>query len=137
MIRTTAPLALLLLAQCAPADPPGRETATAARGVGEPRTCISLDAVSGRRAIDAQTIRFEMLGGEVLHNRLPGRCPGLDRSADGFETLAFEVHGSQLCRGDRVRVLDPAGGDAATAYRLSIPCPLGAFVPVTEDAADE
>ena len=131
MDRTHAAAILLVaLTQCAPAAaPPGGAPATAA---GEARDCISLDAVTSRSAIDSRTIRFALLGGEVLHNRLPGRCPGLGQSAGGFGALAFEVHGNRLCRGDRVRVVDPSAAGAGTAYRMAIPCPLGRFVPVAE-----
>ena len=87
--------------------------------------CIDLSRVVGRRAEGADRIRFDLLGGRAYENRLPGRCPGLARSRD-FGALAFEVQGGRLCRGDRVRAVDPALG----GYAGSVPCPLGRFVPV-------
>ncbi|WP_114951525.1 hypothetical protein [Sphingosinicella terrae] len=130
-----APILLIALVQCAPAEaPPAAARAAAEGAAGRPRDCISLDAATSRRALDERTIRFELIGGERLDNRLPGRCPGLAQSANGFGALAFEVHGNRLCRGDRVRVVDPSGAGVGAAYRMAIPCPLGRFVPVTDEA---
>ncbi len=95
--------------------------------VGATRDCIDLSRVAGRSADGPQSIRFEMLGGQVWRNELPGRCPGLRAQANGFGALAFEVHGDRLCRHDRVRVVDSAGGSLGRGYRMAIPCQLGNF----------
>lgn len=87
--------------------------------------CISLNAVTNRYAEDERTIRFDLIGGRTYRNILPGRCPGLRQSSQGFGALAFEVQGGQLCRGDRVRVVDSA---SPRGLANSIPCLLGAFV---------
>ena len=119
MPRAIALLAILATQLCA-ATPP------AATGTGPvTRDCISLNAVTNRYAEDERTIRFDLIGGRTYRNILPGRCPGLRQSSQGFGALAFEVHGGELCRGDRVRVADPA---TPRGLATSIPCPLGAFV---------
>jgi hypothetical protein len=121
MTRAVAILLFLLLARCAPATPPP----DAQDGSVE---CIDLSAVSGRHAEGPDSIRFEMLGGKAFVNHLPGRCPGLARSQD-FGALAFEVQGNRLCRGDKVRAVDPALG----GYGQSVPCWLGRFTPVPSE----
>ena len=124
MIRA-AVVAVALLAQ---ADGAGQDSDRTAE-TGETATCIDLSAVTNRRAEDGRTIRFDLIGGKTYLNRLPGRCPGLQQSSRGFGTLAFEVYGSRICRGDRVRMIDPSS-PGAVAGRNSIPCPLGDFVEV-------
>ncbi|WP_129790426.1 hypothetical protein [Sphingosinicella sp. CPCC 101087] len=123
-MRTTAmAAALLVLTQCAPAQDP----MTAASGNESAIDCIDLGAVTSRAAEDERTIRFDMIGGAVYRNRLPGRCPGLQSSSRGFGTLAFDVQGNRLCRGDLLRVVDSARGSGG--YRSAVPCPLGDFIP--------
>ena len=120
---TAAALAALLIQPVfANDETPAREA------VGDTRDCIDLSRVAGRSGEGPQAIRFEMLGGQVYRNELPGRCPGLRGQADGFAALAFELHGGdRLCRGDRVRVVDSAGGSLGRGYRMAIPCQLGEF----------
>jgi hypothetical protein len=125
LVMTRAAILLLVLplvAQCMP--PPAAGGAAAAGAI----DCIDLGAVSGRRVQGPDSIRFDMIGGKSLVNRLPGRCPGLAGSRD-FGALAFEVQGNRLCRGDKVRAVDPALG----GYRQSIPCALGGFTPVAPE----
>jgi hypothetical protein len=87
--------------------------------------CIPTSRIAGTRVHDAYTIDFEMTGGEVYRNTLPGRCPGL-----GFEErFAYEVHSGQLCQVDTVTVLYANRGRGAT-------CRLGQFVPVRYVEAD-
>ena len=101
MMKTIVALAALLLTSHAAQQTPPAEP--------ERVSCIDLSAVTARRAEGPALIRFEMIGGAVYRNRLPGRCPGL-RRANSFGAMAFDVQGGRLCRGDRVRVVvDPAG----------------------------
>jgi hypothetical protein len=126
MIRTAAALlvTLPLLLQCtAPAARPAAQASV----TGEV-DCIDLSRVSSRRALGPDSIRFDLLGGRSYVNRLPGRCPGLARS-ENFGALAFEVQGNRLCRGDKVRPVDPALG----GYGQSVPCRLGRFTPVAAE----
>ena len=87
--------------------------------IGEPEDCIQVSRIAGSRVQDDFTIDFELTGGQVYRNTLPGRCPGL-----GFEErFAYEVHSGQLCQVDTVTVLYTSGSSGAT-------CRLGQFVPV-------
>jgi hypothetical protein len=98
----------------------------AAEKVGDSRTCIPNGSIVGRVVEDEQTIRFETLSGRRYRNRLSGPCPGLRQAANGFGALGFEVHGSSLCRGDLLRIVDAARGETSN-IRTATACPLGAF----------
>jgi hypothetical protein len=93
---------------------------------GDSRSCIPNGSIVSRIVEDAQTIRFELLGGRIYRNRLSGPCPGLRQAGNGFGALGFELHGSSLCRGDLVRVVDASRGETAN-IRTATACPLGAF----------
>lgn len=123
MIKPLAAAALAALA-VQPVLASGETAAPAAAG--ETRDCIDLSRVAGRGADGPQSIRFEMVGGQVWRNELPGRCPGLRDQANGFGALAFEIQGDRLCRNDRVRVVDGSAG-LGRGYRMAIPCQLGNF----------
>ena len=98
----------------------------AAEKAGDSRTCIANSSIANRIVEDERTIRFEMLGRRIYRNRLSAPCPGLRQAANGFGTLAFYLHGDQLCRGDLLRVVDPSRGGTQT-LRTATACPLGAF----------
>lgn len=105
----------------------GQEQAPASKaGEGEVRSCLSNASILSRRVEDARTLRFETTGGRVYRNRLSGPCPGFSQAESGFGSLAFELHGDSLCRGDLVRVVDPARGGTMT-LRTAPACPLGSF----------
>lgn len=85
---------------------------------GEAQRCVSSSQSTPLEVIDRQTIAYRT-GSTIYVNRLRADCPGLRP----FSTLIIETQGSQYCRGDRVRALDPGS---------SIPgplCLLGDFVP--------
>jgi hypothetical protein len=103
----------------------GAEQKTAEK-VGDSRSCIPNGSIVGRVIEDEQTIRFETLNGRRYRNRLSGPCPGLRQAANGFGALGFEVHGSSLCQGDLLRVIDAARGETSN-IRTATACPLGAF----------
>lgn len=114
-------LAPLLLAGCAAQETQVQTADTAT--VGGAVRCIDATRVSGRRAEDNRTLVFELAGGTIYRNTLREACPGIAR-ASGFGTLAVDPVESRLCRGDMVRVYDPADvRDPKTAPR----CRLGAF----------
>ena len=108
----------------APADP----AAPAAQAAAGQVNCIVTDQIVSRRPEGPRSLRFEMAGGSVYRNSLPGRCPALERASD-LDVLTLELQGGQLCSGDSFRVVDPAGA-RAVGIRAFPECRLGAFVPV-------
>lgn len=116
-------MAVLLLTACA-ADPSpdpgvaGLERALAGYSAGESQACIPADR-GQNLVIENRSTVVARRGGTIWVNRLGHDCPGFERPA----TLIVEVHGSQYCRGDRVRGL-PAGHSITGPF-----CALGDFTP--------
>lgn len=114
-----------LTAGCAAGDGPTTRAAQgelaqalAGRTPGEARHCVPILSARALRVIDAQTLLYDA-GDTIWVNRLEGRCPGLRAS----DPLIVEPTGSQYCRGDRIRSLDPVS-------RIPGPiCILSDFVP--------
>src|SRR5262245_36762833 len=104
LIRMLMAAAVLMVAQSQPQD----SEDAGMQPTGEMHNCIDYSAVTTSRAEDERTIVFELIGGRTYRNRLGGRCPGLHDASRNFGTLAYDLYGSQLCRGDRVRVLNYA-----------------------------
>lgn len=106
MIRILTPFAAIAAVGCmAPAPPPSGD-ALASFVVGNPtgpaRACVSRLSNSGLTIVDGRTILYRE-GRTSWVNRLPAACPGLEP----LNTLIIESHGSQQCRGDHVRALEP------------------------------
>ena len=111
------------LAACA-ASPPGPVTAQptelAGRVAGGAQRCVLIVQGEGLRLADSHTILYGQ-GRTLWVNRLAPECSGLSRS----DALVIEPLGSQYCRGDLVRTIDPVS-------RLPGPaCRLGDFIPYT------
>lgn len=90
----------------------------AGRSAGAPQSCVPIAQATSLEIVDRQTLAYRV-GSTTYVNRLPTDCPGMRP----FNTLIVETHGSQYCRLDRVRALEPGS---------SIPgpiCPLGDFIP--------
>ena len=94
---------LLLLAGCSPvapmpagSDPFARELAGRVAGLSQ--TCVSTTQSQGLRAVDSQTIAYE-LGTTLWVNRLEQACPAISP----HNVIIAESHGAQYCRGDRIR----------------------------------
>lgn len=98
-----------------------RELADALKGrtAGEPVDCINSSFAQGPQIIDEDTLLYRESGRTVWRNELPASCP----SMRPMDTLIVEMHGSQLCRNDRFRVID-SGSSIPSAY-----CRFGKFVP--------
>jgi hypothetical protein len=115
--------AALAVASCnRPALLPGAAFAqeTAGRIAQAPRTCISTFGSENLRPLDRATLAFGS-GRTIYINRLAAECPGLEP----LNTLIVEAQGSQYCRGDRVRGLEPGGLIPGPT------CILGDWVPYT------
>lgn len=130
MMRRIAMIGLLALAGgCTPsAQMQASQQAEAARDLadalgdrvpGTPRDCISTSDSDGPQIIDDHTILYKPVGRTIWRNDLAASCPGLRP----YTTLIVEVHGSQICRNDRFRVLEP-GTTIPNAY-----CMFGKFTP--------
>jgi hypothetical protein len=118
------PLLLIVAACAAPrADGPtrGQEALSrelAGREAGAPQTCIAATPSSSLIIVDSSTLSYRQ-GGTIWVNRLEAPCPGMRP----LDTLVVELHGSQYCRNDHIRALQPGS---------SIPgptCLLGGFIP--------
>jgi hypothetical protein len=116
---------LILLSGCAAtgAGPEAREQEAFAgelgtRVAGAPEACVPQMQSQSLRIVDRRTVAYES-GGTIWVNRLDSDCPGLRP----FNTLIIEAHGSQYCRGDRVRALEPGSSIAGPI------CILRDFVP--------
>ena len=134
MFRIALITALPLVAiACAPveADENFVSDGPKVRVVGEAESCISIPRIRTSRVRDDRTIDFEMSGGKVYRNTLPGRCPRL-----GFEeSFTYETSLSRLCNTDIIYPLESIGG----RLQRGAGCGLGDFVPVeyVKDDAEE
>ena len=111
MMRTMLTgLALVLAASAAPAlarqsahDRGEAELAKEVQGLipGTPEKCLSLSRITGSYIIDSTAIIYRTLGGKVYVNR----PYGAQMLRDDDIPVQF-VYGSQLCRLDRIKLLD-------------------------------
>ena len=97
---------LLALASCSPvapapagSDPFARELA--GRIAGPAKSCVSSNQSQGLRAVDGQTIAYE-LGTTLWVNRLEQACPAISP----HNTIIAESNGAQFCRGDHIQGLE-------------------------------
>ena len=72
------------------------------RVAGEPVDCVSTPGLDGPQIIDRKTILYRS-GGRLWRNELAAECPGLSP----YDTIIVELHGSQICRNDHFRTIDP------------------------------
>lgn len=94
------------------------------RLTGDSVSCINVRNIDTTDAIDDEHIVFEMRGNKVYLNRLSGRCFGLSQG----DPFSYEISGSQLCRGEIIKVFDQAGTQGI--------CALGEYEEL-EEAEDE
>lgn len=114
-------LGLVGLLGCSrPAVPPGADLARtiAGRVADRPQSCVPTQSTSNLRVIDAATVAYGS-GRTIYINPLGGACPGLRE----LSTIIVEAHGSQYCRGDHFRAVEPTGGIPGPV------CVLGDWVP--------
>jgi hypothetical protein len=110
--------AAVTVASCSrPALPPGAAFAqeTAGRVAGPAQTCVSTFPQQNLRILDPQTVAYGW-GNTVYINHLSGPCPALSQ----YNTIIVEGSiGSQYCRGDRVRGLEPGAIIAGPSCNLN------------------
>jgi hypothetical protein len=108
------------------APPPGTPNDTAnftreiaGRVAGQPQSCIPTMQSTNLRVIDGQTLAYDQ-GATVWVNRLAARCPAIEP----LNTVIVEPQlGTQYCRGDHIRGLEPG------AIIPGPTCFLGEWVP--------
>jgi len=108
---------------CAPADTRPTTVAIpdlAGRTAGAPQRCVPTQPTEALRVVDSHTVVYGS-GGTIWLNRLATECPGMTR----MDILVIEPMGTQYCRGDKVRSVDPV------SHIPGPTCVLGAFVPYT------
>lgn len=123
IFRKLAFAPLILIASCAPAEPAAAPAAIAdlsGRTAGPPQRCVPAQQTSGLRIAEQGVVLYGS-GRTIWVNRLASDCPGMTR----MDILVVEPTGSQYCRGDRARTIDPVSRIPGPA------CILGDFVPYT------
>jgi hypothetical protein len=92
---------------------------------GEAVRCISDLHQADIIRVSDDLLLYKVSGRLVYQNRLRSPCPGLARDSDIIVTEQF---GSQLCRGDIIKLVDRLGGIPGPS------CALGDFVPFRKAA---
>ena len=109
-MRTLLLISLLLAAGCratGPAEvaiPDAWRAELAGRAAGPAQACISDFPNQALRVVNSTTVAYDA-GRTMWINRLLANCPALSP----HNTLIVERSGSQICRGDRIRGLEPGG----------------------------
>lgn len=85
------------------------------RVAGTPRACVSTIPNQAVRALNSSTIAYDQ-GVVIWVNRLLSACPGISP----YNGIGIDQAGTQLCRGDRVRGLDPGGTVPAPGCNLQL-----------------
>lgn len=120
---------LILLSACAGADPRSSSDTDAlalelsTRTAGPAQDCLPPGRTPGPDIVDARTIVYRERD-TLWVNRLDGPCPGLSRHS----TLAVEPLAGQICRGTRIRAIDPGSSMSGPT------CVLRAFTPYRKAA---
>jgi hypothetical protein len=103
---------LLLAAGCAATgtDATGRDQQALTeelegRSAGAPQSCVPTRQAQSLQIVDRRTLVYRDFD-TIYVNRLDADCPGMRP----LTTLIVEAHGSQYCRGDRVRAVETQGG---------------------------
>lgn len=103
---------------------PALEKALAGRIAGKSVDCIDRTRVNGPEIIDPYNILYRQSGARLWRSRLESKCSGL--RAD--DILVVETFGEQLCRNDRMQIVNRNSG-APLSY-----CFLGGFTPYDKPA---
>jgi hypothetical protein len=138
-LRITCAAALLLItASCAPsgiADTPAPiaekqakqlEKELKGKVAGKPVSCIPSSRSDSPIRISDDMLLYRVSGKLVYQNLLRGACNGLARRDD---IMVTETFGSQNCRGDIIRMVDPYSGINGGH------CVLGDFIPYRAESS--
>jgi hypothetical protein len=109
MIRIILPLLLLggcaTMAQTAQGPDPKLAEALEGKVAGKPQNCLALD-----RAVGSEIFRDAILYREGRNRYWLADAPGCGTSGNNDYILVQNVFGSQLCRGDLIRLVDRTSG---------------------------
>lgn len=118
------------------------------RSIGQP--CIHHPSIKRSKVLNDRNIMFVMNDKTIYNNVLPRQCPGMKPNA----TLSYTYsNNSDLCNGATVTVMQRVGASSMTtpitipgtnqhiafpaaAFVPTFVCPIGLFVPVTQDEVD-
>ena len=123
LVRRVVTGSLAFIVGCAPVGPTAPTVPIpelAGRTAGAPQRCIHVNQMEALRLAGSQTALYGA-GRTVWVNHFGSNCAGMDRSY----TLIIEPIGSQYCRGDLVRSIEPVSRVPGPA------CVLADFVPYT------
>lgn len=119
MIRPIAALALPLAVSLSVPVPAAKSDPLAGRVAGAPQRCIGLLGNRGPVIAEEGLILYQPAAKRTWRATVIGPCPGIRP----FNTLIVDVYGSQVCRNDRFRTLQP-GSTIPSPY-----CRFGNFIP--------
>lgn len=91
--------------------------------------CVNVRTISSTEIITEDAILFRMRGNDLYLNRLPHRCPGLDRG----DAFMYRTSVGRLCDLDIITTL----GNMGFGFTPGISCGLGMFYPVTEEEVED
>jgi hypothetical protein len=89
--------------------------------------CLIHADVRRTKILDDSNILFITRKNAIYHNVLPHACPSVTRKS----LLNYNISGGRLCAGSLFTVLWQVGLN----YTPTFVCPLGMFVPISEDEA--
>lgn len=93
----------------------------------ETTRCIYIPRIRSSEVVTGDAIVFRLSRNVAYLNRLPSKCPGLERE----RAFTYRVGGQQLCSDDHIRVLE-----TRTRLTLGDACRLGEFQRLAPDAED-
>ena len=123
VMPTTMAALIAVASGCAPAEPVTADAAVseiAGRTAGAPSRCVPVIQGEALRLAEGNALALVYGRGQTIWvNHLGGHCAGLERD----DSLIIDLIGTQYCRGNRVRSIDPVS-------RLpGATCILGDFIP--------
>lgn len=117
-----APIAALLLAGCATAEPADAVqtapadpiAALAGRTATERARCLDQSRLLSPDIVDTRTILYRQSNARIWRNDLPRECRSLARN----DIIVVQTSNTRLCQGDRFRALSRNGGVPGPVCRL-------------------
>lgn len=128
-MNNTTPVIILLASLVAGLAPGLVRDVAAEEPDAQAEHCVNVRMIARTEIITDDAILFRMRGDDLYLNRLPHRCPGLDRG----DAFMYRTSVGQLCDLDIITTLSNMG----FGFTPGISCGLGMFYPVTEEQVEE